>query len=232
MERAGRSAEGRQRWRIVFRRTPLPEAAGQLDAWADALAASGLPVIRRADEPVPMRPSLAAPLPAAFAGEGEMLDVILSERLPVDVVRRRLADSIPDGCTLVDIHDVRLGEPALPGRVVAADYRIVLGGDGPLPDGDEVREAAATLLAADALPRERDRGASRVAYDLRPLLVDVRLADAGPPPAIDCRVRFDPERGVGRPAEVVAALAEVVGVPSLRAASVVRRRLLLEDDPG
>ena len=71
-------------------------------------------------------------------------------------------------------------------------------------------------------------GAS-VQYDLRPLLVDVAVADAGPPVVMRTRTRFDPVLGTGRPEEVVAAVAEAAGA-DLVIGAVVRERLILADD--
>jgi hypothetical protein len=68
-----------------------------------------------------------------------------------------------------------------------------------------------------------------VAYDLRPLLVDRAVAEAGPPTVIVARTRFHPELGTGRPEEVVAALGDALGAP-IDVASVVRERLVLADE--
>jgi hypothetical protein len=68
-----------------------------------------------------------------------------------------------------------------------------------------------------------------VRYDLRPLLVDVGVAAAGPPVVLRARTRFRPELGSGRPEEVVAALATSVGV-ALEIASIERERLVVADD--
>ncbi|HEX5589606.1 MAG TPA: hypothetical protein VFX65_04885, partial [Candidatus Limnocylindrales bacterium] len=68
------------------------------------------------------------------------------------------------------------------------------------------------------------------AYDLRPLLAAIEVIrrpdDETRAGALRVRTRFDPERGVGRPDEVVAAIGELVGAPPTVAA-IVRERLLL-----
>ena len=118
-----------------------------------------------------------------------------------------------------------LAGPALAGRVAAADYRVVLAGDVPV---DRLRAAAAEVLRPPTLPRSRARGDESVAYDLRPLLIDIAIED-GPPVTIVTRTRFHPELGTGRPEEVVAALADRVG-QDLEASSIVRDRLVLAED--
>ena len=118
-----------------------------------------------------------------------------------------------------------LAGPPLAGRVVAADYRIVLEGDA---RGENVEDAARVLLGSATLPRDRPRGAETVRYDLRPLIVDLRV-DPGPPVVVRTRTRFHPELGTGRPEEVLAALAEAAGHP-LSAEAIVRERLILADE--
>ncbi len=114
---------------------------------------------------------------------------------------------------------------ALAGQVAAADYRIEVGA----ADVAAIAEAATTLLASEHLSRERPKGNSMVRYDLRPLLVDVGVAAAGPPVIVRARTRFDPVLGTGRPEEVVAALADASGTP-LTVGSIVRERLVLAED--
>jgi radical SAM-linked protein len=169
--------------------------------------------------------SFAAPLPVGMAAERELIDVVLTERWPVWRVREALSDDIPQGWRLVDIFDVWLGGPPLAGRVVAADYRIEL---GDAPDPVALERAAADIVAADRLPRRRQKGAGTVDYDLRPLLAGVSV-DAGPPPVVRARTRFRPELGTGRPEEVVAALTDRLGTP-LEIRRIVRERLLLDED--
>ena len=123
------------------------------------------------------------------------------------------------------LYDVWLGSPPLAGQVAAADYRIGVTG----ATGSDLGPAAARLLAATELQRERQKGGSTVRYDLRPLLAHVGVVDDGPPVVLRARTRFDPVLGTGRPEEVVAALSDAVGVP-LDLSSLVRERLILADE--
>jgi hypothetical protein len=179
--------------------------------------------------------------------ERELLDLFLVERRSVTEVRERLAGSLPTGHELIEAHDVWLGAPALSGQVVAADYRLnVTTLDGAMPDAAALAGGIRRLLAADALPRTRDKGGRAIPYDLRPLVAGIEMqpiievqpiivAHAGdaatesiPLRAVQLRIRtrFDPERGVGRPEEVLAALSELSGM-ALTAQSTTRERLLL-----
>jgi radical SAM-linked protein len=226
-------AEARQRWRLTFSRRgdapPLPQRE-QLGAWEASLSVSGLPLMGL-DAPVP-RPRLVfgAPLAIGTSAERDLVDFFLAERRGIAEVRVRLAGSLPSGHEIVDLHDVWLGEPALTGQVVAADYRVELaGGDGTAaPDPTAMSAACARLLASASLPRSRDKGGRSIEYDLRPLVADVRVGtDDGA--ILVIRTRFDHERGVGRPEEVVTALSELAGV-ALTVRRIVRERLLLAGD--
>jgi radical SAM-linked protein len=217
----------RQRWRLFLARSlSAPELGSRdaVDVWETALEASGLPLFRA---PGRVRPRIAfgAPLPARLQLERELADIVLTEFVPTWRVRDGLAECLPDGWRLVDVHDVWLGSPALAGQVVAADYRIELDG----ANATALAAAAAGLLKATELPRERAKGGSTVRYDLRPLLADVGVVSDGPPVLLRVRTRFDPVLGTGRPEEVVAALGDVVGSP-LVVASLVREGVILGDE--
>ena len=174
-----------------------------------------------------VRPRIAfgAPIPASLEVERELADIFLTEFVPIWQVREGLTAHLPDGWRLVDLHDVWLGGPALAGQVAAADYRIVVTG----ADGSALATAAASLLTAAELPRDRLKGGSTVRYDLRPLLADICVVDEGPPVVLRAQTRFDPVLGTGRPEEVVAALADAVG-SALVVSSMVRERLILAQE--
>jgi hypothetical protein len=165
-----------------------------------------------------------------MAAQGELIDLVITERWPAWRLREALASVVPAGWRLVEAHDVWLAGPPLAGRVAAADYRVTLVEDGP-PEADlrdRLGAAAAALLAARRLARRRRKGDTTVEYDLRPLLIDVSVV-AEAPLAIRTRTRLHPELGSGRPEEVIAALGDFVG-HDLVVGSIVRERLVLADD--
>lgn len=219
------SREAVQRWRLTVARDALGAEAGQreqLAAWELALARSGLPVAGLDIEPPRPRVVMAAPLGASMRGEAELFDTWLTERLPAWRVREALAGSMAPGYRLIDIHDAWLGEPALPGRVAASVYRAELVAGAAAPDA--LRRACAALLAAPTLPRARAKGDGTVRYDLRPFIEALDVTADGT--ALRMTLRHDPERGVGRPDEVLAALSEAVGA-DVAAARLVRECLVL-----
>jgi hypothetical protein len=224
--------EAVQRWRLVLERDAIePGAAGreQLSSWEVALAGCGLPVAGL-DTPRP-RPRFApaAPLAASVPGEAELLDVWMIERVPAWRAREALTAAMPAGYRLVELYDVWLGEAALPGRVAASVYRATIAGDRSAADA--MRAAAAALMAETSLPRERRKGEATIAYDLRPFLGGIEVTgavDGGV--VITMTLRHDPEKGVGRPEETLAALGERAGV-ALVPETLVRERLVLGDSP-
>ncbi len=214
----------RQRWRLVLARSSdAPDLGGRelADAWESALEASGLPAFVPAGRGR-ARVAFGAPLSAGLVAEAELADIVLTEFEPTWRVREALADRLPVGWRLVDLYDVWLGEPPLAGQVVGADYRIDVTGAG----AGEIAAAAEALLAADHLPRERQKGSTVVAYDLRPLVAAVDMVAPGPPVVLRVRTRFHPELGTGRPAEVVAALGDALGTV-LTLEGLVREGLVL-----
>lgn len=245
-------AEARQRWRLVYARSataPHLAPRDQQAAWEGGLQATGLPIIGLELAPPRPRIAFAAPLTVGLPADRELADLFLAARRPVADVRAALAAHLPDGHRLVELHDVWLGEAALAGQVAAADYRasVRVAGGAIGPASVVLADAATRLLDSATLPRTRDKGGRDVAYDLRPLLGDISIlgtvahlaGDAtgpdGPTEASEpliglrIRVRYDPERGVGRPDEVLAALASASGL-ELAFEALVRERLILAGD--
>lgn len=222
-------APPRQRWRLVVARSAeAPRLAGRelSDAWETALEATGLPIHHPAGR-ARGRVAFAASLPLGIAADRELIDIFMAEPIPIWRLRDALVEVLPDGWRLVDVFDVWVSAPPLPGRVVGADYRIELGGD---VDSAALTTAARALIAAPTLPRVRAKGDSSVPYDLRPLLGDVTVVEPGPPVVLRIRGRIHPELGTGRPDEVVGALGDQLGRP-LEVRAIVRERLIVADDP-
>ncbi|MEO8208551.1 MAG: DUF2344 domain-containing protein [Chloroflexota bacterium] len=232
---ASTPAEPLQRWRLTYRRDAgapaLPQREGA-EAWATAFIASGLP-LAGLDLPVP-RPRLtfAAPLAVGMAADRELVDFHLIKVLPVADVRSRLQLNLPSGHVLVNLHDIWMGAPALSGQVIGAVYRVAVGAGGVPLEREAFATAARQLLGAASLPRTRDKSGRSVSYDLRPLLADIQVGDDAPGATtimMRVHVRFDPERGVGRLDEVLAALSEVLGVPLVQV-DASRELLILAGD--
>jgi radical SAM-linked protein len=224
------SREPVQRWRVVLAREALgdPAQREQQAALEAAFVASGLPLAGLDLARPRPRFALAAPLAAGIPGEAELLDLFLVERLPAWRVRESLEGALPAGWRLVETYDVWLGEAALPGRVVASVYRARIAAG---PEAAALRDAATALLDASSLVRERRKGDGTVRYDLRPFIAGLGVAASSGEVVLRMTLRHDPEKGVGRPDEVLAALGEASGV-ALEPVELVRERLELGDPPA
>jgi hypothetical protein len=217
---------------ITFAREAAPDAEvlnGRAYAalWEAALLESGLPVAT--SETGRPRFALAALLPGGVGGRAELAETWLMERLAAWRVREALEPAVPSGHELRSLEDTWLGAPPLPARVSAADYEVVLRQG---PPGEVLAAAATRLLAAPAILRQRAKGTGTKTFDLRRLLIDIRVGDwdgAAASGRLRIRTRIHPEIGSGRPDDVLAALADDLGA-ELIAESVVRHRLLLGDE--
>jgi hypothetical protein len=218
----------------VYRRPPLPGERSQRDqtaAWEAAAMASGLPLVGLDGPGGRPRLAPAAALAAGIAGEAELMDLWLTDRRPRWEVWTAIAAVLPAGHVLVDAYDVWLGEPPLPGQVLASVYRATV--DLGAVDVGQLRAAVRSLVEAMTLPRDRRKGDATVPYDLRPFIEHVEaVPDAEAGVAIRMTLRHDPERGIGRPEELLAELSDRLGVrlePPLLV-GIVRERLVLAAD--
>lgn len=216
-----------QRWRLTFGRTADAGDGGQreqLAEWGSALEAAGLRDPAAAEQP---KLTFAAPMPAGLTADRELADLFLPRRWTVGDLRPRLRAHMPAGHPLRDLHDVWLGEPPLPGLVVAGDYRVdVRPALGPGPTSVDLAGAVATLLAMTTIERTKNRPDRPVSGNLRPLVMDLRCIIGA---ELWMRLRFDPILGTGRPEEIVEAIGTLAGQP-LTAARRHRERLWLKGE--
>jgi len=95
--------------------------------------AAGLPIaLSGAARPKP-RVASAVPLPRGATAEGDLVELFLAERLPVDEVRRMVAAGLPEGMRLVVLEDEWIGAPSLASRVGAVVYRVEVEAGRPAP---------------------------------------------------------------------------------------------------
>jgi radical SAM-linked protein len=225
-------SEIRQRWRLVFARDEEARYLSHLDAvkgWERAFRRGEIPVAT--SEGFSPRPKLvfAAPLQLGMLAEHELADLFLAEKLTAPDLRERLVAGIPRGYRVLDLHDVWIGAAALAPRLAAADYRMTLLN----VEQARLADAAERLMAAEHLQRERHKEARTITYDLRALVLALRVGSPDPaalppaalPPAAGgieadpiaaaglwMRLRHSQSLGSGRADEVVAALADEMGL--------------------
>jgi Uncharacterized protein conserved in bacteria (DUF2344) len=222
---AGHIVPPAQRWRLTFARERDPDRRPHrevVDEWIERVKASGLPlppVSGRLRAPL----TFAAPLPAGIECREELADLWLRQPLPTWRVREALLPTLPALVTLVRLDDVWVGRPALAAALRAADYTVVVPRDVPV---DALERATERLLASRAIDRPRTRGTSTVHIDVRPLIESVAVD--GDRMALQLRTRFLPDRGAGRPEDVLGILDESLG-SAVAWGEPVRERLHLSD---
>jgi radical SAM-linked protein len=233
--------EPRQRWRVTYARSRVPsERVGRaaLEEWEAALIGSGLPIATSGPDGRRPRMSFAAPLPAGAEGERELVDLWLEQRLAAWQLRDALEPRLPPDHSWLDAEDVWLGEPALPGQVVGAEWLVLVSAvDGPSRDfGRDLVAAAARLLERTSIDVTRSKGGIEKKVDLRPLIDAIGIDSVQSAPRdgrrtvlVRLRLRIDPERGSARPDEVVTVLGNAARV-DIDIVDLTRVRLILAAD--
>lgn len=228
------NGQARQRWQLLFaRREPAlrmrqPEL---IDEFARIFREADLPLAYTAAARPRPRLKLAANVPTGVELRGEVLDAYFNELVPADRIRAAGA-LLADGLELIDAREVWHGFPSAASQLRAAEYEVMVRGNGQLTS-DALRGAVVRLLAAPRLIGARRRGESERrsdagTRDLRPHIEDVEVLDVletEQTARLRMVLRIDAS-GAGRPEDVVEAL----DVP-LTLASAVRTRLLFVDTP-
>jgi radical SAM-linked protein len=139
----------------------------------------------------------AAPLPLGFTSRSEMLDVWLDEDEPIEVITRKLLETVQPGITICQITFIPQYDEALPNLVTAAIYLITP--DDTL-DHHQLQAKIDHLLAVDTINRVR-RGKP---YNLRPLIRALSIIEEDPL-SISMELSSLPS-ATGRPEEVLEEL--------------------------
>jgi len=143
------------------------------DAWEAALRAAELPVAFSEGKRATAQISLGAPLPQGATSDWELIDVFFAERMDPRKVLCALPSHFPAGIEPVAVEELGVAGPSLQSQLRWAEYT------ADVPAGDrseaEVREAIAQTLTARTLPAEYRRETKVRHYDLRPLILDLRL---------------------------------------------------------
>jgi radical SAM-linked protein len=151
------------------------------------------------------RLSLAAALPLGYTSEAELADIWLTEPVDPAVVQERLMDRMAPGIAVMEMLDVPLDGPSLQQSLLAAAYRATF---LDAVDVTDLQQGVVGLLAADSLPRERQRAKDKrpKPYDLRPLIIELGVdTESEPAPLLLMHLVQTPTQ-TGRPDEVLASL--------------------------
>ncbi|MEP0764077.1 MAG: DUF2344 domain-containing protein [Chloroflexota bacterium] len=210
-----------QRLRLQFAKQGALRYVGHLDlatTWERTLRRAELPVeYTRGFSPRP-RLQFAAALPVGLTSEAELLDVWLTERVPLEpasALIERLNATSPAGLRTLQVVEVPIKAPALPPQVISAEYAITP--NEPDLSADDLWARAQALFTQTRIERVL-RGKP---YDLRPLIQDLRLDGDG---VLVARLSTG-ERANARADELIAALGL-----ALHQVSAHRRRLFLSEE--
>jgi radical SAM-linked protein len=190
------------RIRVTYAKGPSLRFTGHLDLqrlWERLLRRSGLPIRYSQGFNPRARLNLASALPLGVVSEAELLDFWLDEAIPVEAVAKTLTQNSLPGLEIKAVQAVSLREKALQEQLAASDYEVQF--YDPQPQA-ELAEKVAALLAAEELPRVR----RKKPYDLRPLILDVKVIvlESGEQ-GLWMRLNAAPS-ATGRPDEVLEAL--------------------------
>ena len=216
-------SEARQRIRARFRKGERVRHISHLDVlryWERAIRRAELPLCYSQGFTPHPKIAFAAPLPLGFIGEGEIMEVLLEERVPLDRFAADLSAQTTADLEIREASEVALGLPALPTLLRWADYRIPLQGVAP----EHAIESVNAFLATETFPWRQEReGKKAREYDLRAGVASLTTTDVEGSAAIDARLSCGQELTV-RPEQLVAAL-----FPTATVDRYVRAGLVLEE---
>ena len=215
-----------QRLRVGFSRGEATKYISHLDMmryWERAFRRAGFRItMSQGFHPHP-RFSLASPLPVGVTSEGEVLDVYLDDFVEPRDFLKRLSPQMVPSIQVLTVEEASLQSPSLQAALRFSDYTVTVEAQASF---DEAQQRVAQLLAQTALPWEHVRDGDRKAYDLRPLINQLSVAEARQGTVVlAMRLKTDSSAS-GRPEQVARALG--FEEPPL---AVHRVRLLFEDDP-
>ncbi|MBL8166113.1 MAG: DUF2344 domain-containing protein [Anaerolineae bacterium] len=169
----------KQRLQITFGKFDELIYTSNLDLakiWERVLRRAELPILYSEGFNPRPRIQLASALPLGISSECEILDVALREPISLDGLAQRILEKSPTGLRVFDIREVPIRAQALQALIRSAEYRIHF--EDPL-DRAALAEKVQALLNADTLERERERKGSMVKFNLRPLVHDLYVDEAG-----------------------------------------------------
>ncbi|HLJ54105.1 MAG TPA: TIGR03936 family radical SAM-associated protein [Chthonomonadaceae bacterium] len=212
---------------FTFQKTETVRYLGHLDilrTFERAIRRAALPIAFSAGFNPRERIAFASALSTGVTGAAEPAIIELTEPVPTDQIERRLNEALPPAIRVGDCEEIAdSGSRDLLNAYVRAEYDALC--ECP-PDTESGRIAAAIceLLAQPALPIVREREGRSKPIDLRPLLFHLALSPERPDPnRVNLRMIVAiGESGNARPAEIVAALGELIPGISLRRAHRVR----------
>lgn len=176
--------------------------------WERTLRRADLPLLYKQGYNPQPHIQFASPLGVGITGANEWVDITFSPRLPLDEIVARMQAKLPSGVAIRTIQEVPVKSEALQNHLIGADYSILIYAEPGELDESLLVERIDAFLAKTEIWRERERKGRKYAYNLRPLVFELRYEGYDPEVEHHCiflRVQQRPG-ATGRPDEVVDAL--------------------------
>lgn len=193
-----------QRFRVWFRKGERLRYISHLDvlrAWERAIRRTGLPLSYSQGFTPHPRIAFAAPLPLGFAGECEVMDITLDERVEVADFRARLEPESSDDLAVIDVVEIALTAPPPQAALLWADYRVDVAGLDPC----EASDAVLGFLALREFHWTEERKDKTRTYNLRSAVGMLSASPVDGGVRLEMRLQADQEM-TARPEQVVAAV--------------------------
>jgi radical SAM-linked protein len=195
----------RARVAVRFSRDASLAAASQTDilqAWAEALRASRLPIELTTGRSPRPRFALAAHLPIGYTSEAEWAEVSLSEDIEPSRVVEALSSALPRAMRPLEARRMSAGEPSLHSQLKFAEYRVVLGAPARAADLEKSIDA---FFARRSFEWEESFDGRVKRFDLLSLVDDLWVEQSEGGLALGMRLDAS-TTGTGRPDSVLAGL--------------------------
>jgi radical SAM-linked protein len=165
-----------QRLRFRYKVTPEATGLGHRDiahAWEAAVKAAGLTVAASEGKRPAALISLAAPLPKDATSDAEIADIVFESRVEPGEALRSIAPHLPPGLIATEVREIGVNAAAVQASLRWAEWEVAV--LACRRSEDDVRAAIEGVLSAKSIPMEYKREKKTREYDLRPLILDVRL---------------------------------------------------------
>ena len=216
-----------QRLRFRYRITSEARGLGQRDlarAWEEAAVAANLPLAHSEGKRSGALIQIAAALPQGVTSDGELADIFLEQAVDPGAALAGIQKALRPGVEAVTVEEVGVGGRSLQALLRWAEYDVRVPSNG--LSAEELRRRIAALLDASSVPVEHKREKNVRKYDLRPLVLDIRL-EGVEDGAFRLLMRLRAEQEMTARADQTALALELP-----EPLSVHRRSLHLDDVPA
>ena len=165
-----------QRLRFRYRITSEARGLGQRDlarAWEEAVVAANLPLAHSEGKRSGALIQIAVALPQGVTSDGELADVFLERAVDPVAALAGVKKTMRPGVEAMSIEEVGVGGRSLQALLRWAEYDVRVPSNG--LSAEDLRRRISALLDASSVPAEHQREKKVRKYDLRPLVLDIRL---------------------------------------------------------